>query len=74
MRRWALAAIATRGRFRHTRAQRMGTLYHGDNLNIRYIADESIDLVYLDPPFNSPRTPTNRNLSMRNATLPVLRE
>jgi len=31
------------------------TLYYGDNLDImqRYIDDESIDLVYLDPPFNS---------------------
>ncbi len=31
------------------------TLYYGDNLDIlkRYIADESVDLVYLDPPFNS---------------------
>ncbi|MGB9004937.1 MAG: site-specific DNA-methyltransferase, partial [Candidatus Aminicenantales bacterium] len=30
-------------------------LYYGDNLDIlrRYIADESIDLVYLDPPFKS---------------------
>ena len=35
----------------------MGTLYYGDNLDIltRYIADESVDLVYLDPPFNSAR-------------------
>ena len=35
----------------------MGTLYYGDNLDIltRYIADESVDLVYLDPPFNSKR-------------------
>ena len=34
---------------------RMGTLYYGDNLDIltRTIADESVDLVYLDPPFNS---------------------
>ncbi len=34
------------------------TLYYGDNLQIlrEYIADESIDLVYLDPPFNSKRT------------------
>ena len=34
------------------------TLYYGDNLEIlrEYIADESIDLVYLDPPFNSKRT------------------
>ncbi len=33
----------------------MGTLYYGDNLEIlqRYIKDETIDLVYLDPPFNS---------------------
>jgi DNA modification methylase len=31
------------------------TLYYGDNLDIlkRYIQDESIDLVYLDPPFKS---------------------
>jgi site-specific DNA-methyltransferase (adenine-specific) len=31
------------------------TLYYGDNLDIlrRYVADESVDLVYLDPPFNS---------------------
>lgn len=33
----------------------MGTLYYGDNLEIlrRYLKDESVDLVYLDPPFNS---------------------
>ncbi len=33
------------------------TLYYGDNLNIlrEYIASESIDLIYLDPPFNSNR-------------------
>ncbi len=32
-------------------------LYYGDNLDIlrRYVPDESIDLVYLDPPFNSDR-------------------
>ncbi|MCL4343905.1 MAG: restriction endonuclease [Nitrososphaerota archaeon] len=31
------------------------TLYYGDNLDIlrKYIKDESIDLIYLDPPFNS---------------------
>ena len=35
----------------------MNTLFYGDNLNIlrRYIRDESVDLVYLDPPFNSNR-------------------
>ncbi len=33
----------------------MNTLYYGDNLQIlrEEIKDESIDLVYLDPPFNS---------------------
>jgi site-specific DNA-methyltransferase (adenine-specific) len=33
----------------------MGTLYYGDKLDIllRYIKDETVDLVYLDPPFNS---------------------
>jgi site-specific DNA-methyltransferase (adenine-specific) len=30
-------------------------LYYGDNLDVlrRYVTDESVDLVYLDPPFNS---------------------
>ncbi len=33
-------------------------LYYGDNLDIlrRYIKDETVDLVYLDPPFNSNAT------------------
>ncbi len=33
----------------------MNSLYYGDNLDVlrRYIAEESVDLVYLDPPFNS---------------------
>jgi len=32
-------------------------LFYGDNLDVlrRHIADESVDLVYLDPPFNSAR-------------------
>ncbi len=36
----------------------MGTLYYGDNLDIlrRYLKDDSVDLVYLDPPFNSAQT------------------
>ena len=35
-----------------------GDLYLGDNLHVmrRYIPSESVDLVYLDPPFNSDRT------------------
>jgi site-specific DNA-methyltransferase (adenine-specific) len=34
------------------------TLYYGDNLEVlrKYIPDESIDLIYLDPPFNSKAT------------------
>lgn len=34
------------------------TLFYGDNLPIlrEHLADESIDLIYLDPPFNSNRS------------------
>ncbi|HLZ81728.1 MAG TPA: DNA methyltransferase [Ktedonobacteraceae bacterium] len=33
------------------------TLFYGDNLKVlrEYISDESVDLIYLDPPFNSNR-------------------
>ncbi len=33
-------------------------LYYGDNLDIlrRYVSDESVDLIYLDPPFKSNQT------------------
>ena len=43
----------------------MNTLYYGDNLKIlrEYIKDESVDLVYRDPPFNSNR---NYNVLFRN--------
>jgi hypothetical protein len=36
---------------------RENVLYYGDNLDVmrRYIRDNSVDLVYLDPPFNSHR-------------------
>jgi site-specific DNA-methyltransferase (adenine-specific) len=36
----------------------INTLFYGDNLDIlrEYVADESVDLVYLDPPFNSNAT------------------
>ena len=32
-------------------------LYYGDNLQVlrEHVADESVDLIYLDPPFNSKR-------------------
>ena len=40
-------------------------LYYGDNLKIlrEYVADESVDLIYLDPPFNSDR---NYNVLFRD--------
>jgi 16S rRNA G966 N2-methylase RsmD len=33
----------------------MNILYYGDNLDVlrRHIKDETVDLIYLDPPFNS---------------------
>ena len=33
-------------------------LYYGDNLHIlrEHVPDESVDLIYLDPPFNSQAT------------------
>ena len=36
----------------------MNSLYYGDNLNVLRdsVADESVDLIYLDPPFNSSAT------------------
>ena len=36
-------------------AAKQSVLYYGDNLDVlrRYVPDESVDLVYLDPPFNS---------------------
>jgi site-specific DNA-methyltransferase (adenine-specific) len=39
-------------------SQRKNQLYYGDNLQIlrEYIPSESIDLIYLDPPFNSSRS------------------
>jgi len=39
----------------HMARSMSNVLYYGDNLDIlrRYIKDESVDLVYLDPPFNS---------------------
>ena len=41
----------------HDAAHHPHTLFYGDNLPILrdHIADASVDLVYLDPPFNSSR-------------------
>lgn len=38
--------------------QWLNELYYGDNLEVlrEHVADESVDLVYLDPPFNSSRS------------------
>ena len=45
------------------------TLFYGDNLDIlrRYVKDESVDLVYLDPPFNSKAT---YNVAVRRVAAP----
>jgi hypothetical protein len=46
----------------------MNTLYYGDNLTIlrEYIKDESIDLIYLDPPFNSNRSYRSYNVLFKD--------
>jgi DNA modification methylase len=43
---------------RNKPADAPNVLYYGDNLDVlrRYVDDESVDLVYLDPPFNSARS------------------
>ena len=56
--------VLTISRLRHDRQRcnvctqsSMNTLYYGDNLKILrdYTKDESVDLIYLDPPSNSNR-------------------
>ena len=44
-------------RFRRNLRIVRNTLFYGDNLDImrEHIADETVDLIYLDPPFNSAR-------------------
>ena len=64
-----MPAALVRGRGSHALERRdsrvltveKNKLYFGDNLDVlpQHIADESVDLVYLDPPFNS-----NRNYSV----------
>lgn len=66
-RRWPLGGLASCGTCSTgdatvgfpTMSQQIktNTLYYGDNLDILrgYIPEESVDLIYLDPPFNSSR-------------------
>jgi DNA modification methylase len=44
-------------RYTRQKLAEMNKLYYGDNLDvlIKYIKDESVDLCYIDPPFNSRR-------------------
>jgi DNA modification methylase len=48
-------------------------LYYGDNLEIlrRYIENESVDLVHLDPPYNTgnDQLKTNTALQMESAKI-----
>ena len=47
------------------------TLYYGDNLDIlrQYVPDESVDLIYLDPP-STPTPPTTSSSRNRAARSP----
>ncbi len=48
------------------------TLYYGDNLDVlRQLRSESVDLIYLDPPFNSQR---NYNLVFRDKSTAGLKQ
>ena len=42
----------------YAEAPMTNTLYYGDNLDVlrQHVATESVDLIYLDPPFNSNRS------------------
>jgi len=52
--------------------ENMNKLYYGDNLDIlrKYISDNSIDLIYLDPPFNS-KADYNIIFKEENGTRPI---
>ncbi|TZG26463.1 site-specific DNA-methyltransferase [Sphingomonas montanisoli] len=59
--------VSLRGR-RPSRSNRaLSQLYYGDNLDVlrEHVADESVDLIYLDPPFNSN---ANYNVLFRSPT------
>jgi len=46
-----------------------GTLYYGDNLDIlrRCVADESVDLIYIDPPFNAGKSQTRIQIKTKRS-------
>jgi len=48
-------------------------LYYGDNLHIlrHYIRDESVDLIYLDPPLNCQATYLHRREAQIRGTLTI---
>lgn len=50
-------------------------LFYGDNLKVlrEHVKDESVDLVYLDPPFQSGQT-YNVLFAEKNGTSPVARQ
>jgi len=52
------------------------TLFYGDNLQILrdYVRDETVDLIYLDPPFNSNRSYNVlfKNKTGQEATSPII--
>ena len=54
---FAASQPATQEKFCAKCGLKTNALYYGDNLDIlrRYVPDESVDLIYLDPPFNSNR-------------------
>ena len=49
------------------------TLYHGDNLNVlkKHIKDNSVDLIYLDPPFGSQSDYSYLSIEKQNGANPV---
>ena len=59
--------LATKQTKQSAKKKKQNTLYYGDNLDVlrRHVKDESVDLVYLDPPFNSTRAATCCSLTMR---------
>ena len=52
-----MAAIGNRSDSTELNSTMRNTLFYGDNLNVlrEHVVDESVDLIYLDPPFNSAR-------------------